>query len=537
MQNNHHSFLRILFLGALLLFLAACKPIVAPVGSATTSADPTTNTLPRFASLDRCFVDPPADLKIDFKVDCGYVVVPEFYHGASSRELKLGITRLNSGKGKSASPLFMLAGGPGQTEIQPNLYRLFQPELLGKVLAARDIVIMEQRGTEYTDTFLDCPAIYSASWRVYEQKLDAAQTETFETALVQTCIDAFRAKGINFDAYNSVENAADVNAVRQALGYDHIIYYGASYGAQLGQHVMRDFPQILEAVVLDGANPLSRKSWVEDRALDAQWGIDNLTKLCDADKQCRAAYDIPTLVNAALALFANGPLTYTYVDPKDANTTFEVNITQEDLVNFIYGMQGDRISAFSLPALLDQLVQGGVDTARELLGQTKAQNLLAARGRAKGAEAFLMHFAMVCSDDPAKSVDNVVLNGVSKYAANFGKAAAKQYVSLCSLLHVRELPDDTDVNVTVDVPTLLLSGKLDVQTPAFRSQQVADALPHATHIIFPGRTHVQIAGVNICAAQVATQFILNPTAPLDTSCVAQAPLLGFVLPDGTMSSQ
>ena len=57
-----------------------------------------------------------------------------------------------------------------------------------------------------------------------------------------------------------MENAADVNAVREALGYDRIIYYGASYGSQLGQHVMRDFPEILEAVVLDGAEALSARA-------------------------------------------------------------------------------------------------------------------------------------------------------------------------------------------------------------------------------------------------------------------------------------
>ena len=41
---------------------------------------------------------------------------------------------------------------------------------------------------------------------------------------------------------------------------------------------------------------------------------------------------------------------------------------------------------------------------------------------------------------------------------------------------------------------LLLSGDLDVATPTFRSQEVADALPNATLVVFPGRTHVQIAG-------------------------------------------
>lgn len=34
-----------------------------------------------------------------------------------------------------------------------------------------------------------------------------------------------------------------------------------------------------------------------------------------------------------------------------------------------------------------------------------------------------------------------------------------------------------------------------------------------------------------------TQFVLDPTASLDTSCTAESPLLGFVLPDGSMSKE
>ena len=83
----------------------------------------------------------------------------------------------------------------------------------------------------------------------------------------------------------------------------------------------------------------------------------------------------------------------------------------------------------------------------------------------------------------------------------------------------------------------MLSGSLDVATPAFRSQEVADALPNARLVVFLGRTHVQIAGVNLCASQVMTQFVLDPTAPLEIGCVAEAPVVGFVLPDGSSSKE
>jgi hypothetical protein len=115
-------------------------------------------------------------------------------------------------------------------------------------------------------------------------------------------------------------------------------------------------------------------------------------------------------------------------------------------------------------------------------------------------------------------------------------SAAREYVALCSVVAVTELPDRTDVNVNVDVPVLLLSGNLDVATPAFRSQIVADALPKATHVVFPGRTHVQLAGVNLCAFDILARFTRNPAAPLDTGCVRNTPVIGFVLPDGTMST-
>ena len=43
-------------------------------------------------------------------------MVPEFHGGDSAREIKLGITRLNSGQATANSPLFRLTGGPGQAE-------------------------------------------------------------------------------------------------------------------------------------------------------------------------------------------------------------------------------------------------------------------------------------------------------------------------------------------------------------------------------------------------------------------------------------
>ena len=169
------------------------------IAGAVIGTDPTGQTdqtgqvaLPRFEPLDECFAEPPADLPVDFDLDCGYVVVPESRSGDSSREVKLGVTRINSGQGTTNSPLFMLAGGPGQAEINPGFFSLLQTELLGGILESRDIVVVEQRGTEYTDPFLNCPEANSAPWTAYEMGLTGDDETEYEIGIVQTCISGSR---------------------------------------------------------------------------------------------------------------------------------------------------------------------------------------------------------------------------------------------------------------------------------------------------------------------------------------------------------
>ncbi|MCB0234469.1 MAG: beta-lactamase family protein, partial [Anaerolineae bacterium] len=120
------------------------RPIVPVIANLVAGAGQA--ALPRFEPLDDCFAQLPEDADFTLDMDCGHVVVPELHSDESSREVKLGITRLNSGQGTANSPLFMLAGGPGQTQVSSGFLRVFNPELLGGVLKERDIVLVEQRG-------------------------------------------------------------------------------------------------------------------------------------------------------------------------------------------------------------------------------------------------------------------------------------------------------------------------------------------------------------------------------------------------------
>lgn len=532
------------------LLLAACsggkatvapteEPVAEPTAVEVVEAE-TNDFQPRYEPLppDECFVSPPEGVEITVDYDCGYVVVPEFYQGESTRVLKVPFLRFNSPQDTDASPVLFHPGGPGQSHINGQAFSVFST-MFSDVIAERDVIYMDPRGTELADPFLDCPAFYSLNWQAYQQGLDQEAAEVLVTETVQKCMDDFKAQGVNFDAYNSLELAGDVNSVRQALGYEQIIYFGTSYGSILGQHLMRDYPDILEAVILNGSSPLSRKSWIEDRALNSQVAFDNLVTLCLADEKCNAAYpDIPGLLDAARAHFKDGPLPYTYADPNDPSLTIEGEVDASSLAQFIFSLQGSQYAVFAIPSVLNRLAPPDQKEATAaFLGETFASGLIASRDQTRGEEALLMHLAVVCSDDTVKSEDEIILDGASEFAIDVARAEAATYVKFCPLLNVAELPEGTDENVTADIPTLLLSGGLDVATPPVHSQLIADALPNATHVIFPTHTHDQVGGFYQCVKNVFTQFIADPSAALDTSC-AEDPdpkYTGFTLPDGSTS--
>ena len=484
---------------------------------------------------DACFFDQPDDPALP-EPSCGYVIVPEDPDRPEGRVVKLGFMRLAARTAQPSAPLFMLAGGPGQSLIGAETLMLFADAFLGPILDSRDVVILDQRGPPNSVPVLDCPAMYDFAWEAHERGLDEAQTLEAGRGLLAACVADARAAGVDLAQYNSVRIAADVDAARRALGYERIVYYGASYGAQLGQHVMRDFPAMLEAVILDGANSLSRKSWVEDRVRDADDAMKALAALCAADARCAEAYDVSALVEQAMALFDEGPIETSYTDPADPATTIPLSLTETDLASTIFSFQTGQIGIRSLPAILAAIVAEGRTSAAAILGDIKGSAVLASREATQGGEAMLMHMAVVCSDDPVRSADDMQVDpGASRYAVTYGHSVLEQYIEFCRAVDVPSLPDSTDVDVSTDVPTLILAGTLDARTPALRSEIVAWALPRAILVEFPEGTHVQLGEINLCAGQIVRAFLSDPGGAPDTGCTADMPRRGFALPDGSNS--
>ncbi|MDB6179692.1 alpha/beta fold hydrolase [Paracoccus sp. Z330] len=488
---------------------------------------------PRVTKLPECFVELPETMAENSGADCGYVTVRENRSDETHGEIDLAYMRIRAVDPTGASPLFMLAGGPGQTMIKAEEMALFQSELIGPVLQNRDVVLLEQRGTFRSKPALTCPETRHAAKEAIVNRLDSKAAEKLSLDAFQACIDRHTSDGVDLASYNTVESAADVDDARAALGYDKFIFYGSSYGTLLGQFVMREFPESLAAVILDGIETPTTKSWTENRTERAQWGLDSMTELCMRQKDCAATFDIPALVEDVFGVLGDEPVIVSVTLPDGAPATGDVDVTvrPEALAATIYGLQTSKYGVGALPSFLQQQISAGRDALARVLAEQALNQSVASLADDESGMPLLMHLAMVCSDDPPRPLDKAADSSLTTYAERFGRSVVLEYVALCDVIDVPELSEASDEIVRSDVPVLALTGGLDVQTPAFLADEALAAMPNVTHVVFPSGFHAQVANLNRCAISMVVSFIEDPTATPDTGCTEDEADLFFVLPE------
>ncbi|MCP4422982.1 MAG: alpha/beta fold hydrolase, partial [Chloroflexi bacterium] len=215
----------------------------------------------------------PFDVDGSANIECGTLTVPEDRSRADSPMIQLAVAIARApGGGSDAAPIVYLAGGPGGSAIDD--YAADPSSWDYPFLQNRDFILLDQRGVGYSQPSLDCPEFAEAGERDNPDAL---------------CYERLTDDGINLDAYNTRENAADVAALRSALGIAEWDLLGISYGTRLALAVMRYHPEGVRAVILDSPFPPNA-----DTPVDEIYSLtDALTELfadCDRDAYCREEY-------------------------------------------------------------------------------------------------------------------------------------------------------------------------------------------------------------------------------------------------------
>ena len=448
-------------------------------------------------------------LPADRTVECGTVTVPLYHDNSKPGVVELPVMIVRSETPNDKLPLYLLQGGPGGDTISTFSYTIAKK---GSVMPRdRDLIFFEQRGTTFTKPTLDCPELHADEIAYLDKDRSTSESMASYQTAWQACLDRLAKSGVDIAAFNSLANAADVAAVAATFGHSKIDLYGVSYGSLLAQHVVEQFPTLVHAVILDGVVPKDREPNLEYQ-VSKNDAFANMFADCAASPACAADY--PNLQQTYVRLVATlneKPLLLSLTDI-DTQKSYPTRIDGDSFSDILFQLHYDSDLIAYLPMLINQVATGHYDTFRVFAGFNIFNDSLS-----EG-----MYNATTCSEEVVPQASDMVQprNPITPIDADTRANDATWYADTCAAAALPMLDARVNQPFMTDTPTLLLSGRYDPITPASMGDTVVSGLPQATHLVIPSTAHGAFIG-NACAAQISAQFLDNPTAPLDTQCVAE----------------
>ena len=501
---------------ALLLIVAACSSgkSAGPASSTTTTLPPTTIPYTPVFTKGPCNDEVPANPRIE----CGTLTVPENRTKATGRNVVLPVAIVHTASPDPApDPVIYFSGGPGYPGIT-NAERFLTKQQAGN----RDIIVFDQRGTGKAEPNLDCFEMHEGISRVLGAADNPANEANLLTQALLTCRDRLRASGVDFDQYNTETTADDVADLRTAMGIKEWNLFGVSYGTTVALQVMRAHPDGVRSVTIDSVIPPD----VAGGAADTVASFERVRQVffdgCRRDAACNAAY--PNLVsdfNAVIASLNATPHRSTIEDPVLHRQT-PIAITGADAVAGFLNALYDTNLIPQLPNLIEQLKTpaGGA-----IIDQLAIQAIGFVEGVAEADAAAVMchdRANLLRPDDDARAARDHPDYSTALLLSSFP----------CSDFGVAPGPRSLNEPVRSDLPTLVLGDEYDPVTPPEQSQRVSSTLSHATFVEFPGLGHGAIFAGRECPKIIFRAFLADPTAKVDTGCVASMGAPKWVLPGG-----
>jgi pimeloyl-ACP methyl ester carboxylesterase len=452
---------------------------------------------------------PCANTVPQVRAECGTYEVYEDRASRSGRTLELNVMVLRArSEAPAREAIVVLAGGPGQgaTSLRRGAASRFGPLREG-----RDILLVDQRGTGRSNG-LRCAYQGSDPRPYFGHVFDPAHFDACRRRLEERA---------NLALYTTMLAAGDLDEIREWLGYEQLNLLGGSYGTRMALIYLRQYPERVRTVVLDGVAPPTLRA-PRYYARDAQGAVDRLFDDCLADDACAAAFPkVKHEFAELLARFQNGPVQANVAFPGTTDTV-PVPFSRGDFGYAIRGMMYGSDTYRRLPI--------GIHAAYETNDLSEfAQYYL---GRAVGlgrAVSAGMHLAVFCAEDtPHTSPEDFETFTQGTFLGDY---LLREYSGACDVWRRGTIPDGYHEHVRSDVPALLFSGWYDPVTPPRWGEEASEHLSNSVHIV------VRYAGHGVqgfaCRGQLVRDFIESGSLNgLDMSCKDESEPTRFAVPDG-----
>ena len=442
-------------------------------------------------------------------IKTGYLIVPENRSSKLNiRSIRLPFVIIKSrSESPQPDPIIYSAGGPGGVTLFRT--RFFQNSPLRD---SRDIILLEQRGTRFTEPALLGEELDAALRSGWGTRLNGEPDPQAITDALTTIIHSIEKDGIDLSGYTTKESAADIADLRQLLGIKSWNLYGASYGAKLMLVVLRDYPEGVRSVILDSVLPLEANCDQETPANILEV-LERIFVLCHEDENLSVCF--PDLRERFYKLVTESnlrPVEITLKNPVNGES-FLHRMDGAGIMNCIYaGLENTSVIP-DIPVIIDAACRGEVN----YLAPLAMDFLASSQGTAWG-----MRMAVWCNEEfPFEKLEKIIKpDGLPPELEHF----IQPQVPLEALQLWPHGQPEADENKPVRslIPVLIAAGEFDPDTPVKWARRTASFLPNAQLVEFAGYSHVPLYS-NPEAARIQREFLANPLHPINLGDTGKRP--------------
>ncbi|HEV3321587.1 MAG TPA: alpha/beta fold hydrolase [Solirubrobacteraceae bacterium] len=465
--------------------------LAAPFAAACVAA----GALPASAGAQGAGGIPFTPCKESNELACAHLTVPLDPSGVTPGTITLAIRRRLAPVGEAHSAVIALAGGPGQSAIP---FAETFTELLGPILDTRDLIVFDQRGTGYSHPLACHGFEQPGAYRNGGQ-------------LVKACAEQI---GPERAFYTSLDSVADIEALRKALGYEKLVLWGTSYGTKVAEEYAQEYPQHVEALVLDSVVPPTGPDPLDRTTFEAIPRI--LRQLC-AYRMCshitpNPAGDLARLVRR----MGGGVISGRYVGPH--GHPYPVEISSNELLDILLAGDFDPLLRAEFPAAVRAAAGGDNAPLARLL-------VHAFGGESEEGEGIdtPLFFTTTCEEEdfpwsrsasPRERLAQARAQIGALPASAFAPFTATNVLDFDELRACAYWPFATPAPPAVteampNVPTLILSGADDLRTPTANARAVAAQIPDAHLLVVPNTGHAVLEDEPTSCARKALQAMFS----------------------------
>ncbi len=401
-------------------------------------------------------------------VDCetGWINVPELHSNLKSpTTIKLPVIRFKSTSLNPGHPIIYLAGGPGASGLDSAKEAIFP--LLMALRQRADVIVFDQRGTGIAEPSLK---ISEKIMMPLDTALDEEVSRRYLSAKAKSISDEIAKRGINLSAYNTAENADDVEDLRKALGAEKITVWGHSYGTHLALAFIKRHPKNVHQAILGSINGLEQRWRLPSNLDDLIDRIDSYINLYPKLKR-----QIPSLRQSVATVFLRLEKNPVVVSLQGK----PMKIGKLELQTLVAIRSGDLEFVKMLPMLFGQMEKGDYSfVAPMIVGAVKQREL-------GTAMQFSMHIASGVSSERLNEIEKLEITSLFGRGMNF-PYNEKDFLSA---LNIKDLGSDFRKSIISEVPTLFLSATMDGRTSLPDAVLVRQRFPTSQLVVIEGASH------------------------------------------------